>query len=165
MGAMGQEAERIVAQAESGLARVLARTDPHRDADLGDAYQGRRVADVLAHLHAWHVLFEGWVTQHRSGAVPAFPAEGYSWHTLGDLNDALHRAHHDRTYEEIRALLVTSHHRMIALVRELDDATLGSPGALAWLGDASLGSVAHECLGAHYAWAERVLDDAGVPTP
>ncbi len=163
MGRMGDAAAGIVLDAEEELARLLGRTDAHREARLGDAYHGRRVADLLTHLHAWHVLFEGWIVQHRSGAVPAFPAEGYSWDTLDDLNDVLYRAHRHRTYDEARELVEESHHRAIGIVRELDDDLLTSVGTLTWLGTESLGEVAHECLGGHYRWAQGVLDRAGVP--
>ncbi|WP_296665855.1 ClbS/DfsB family four-helix bundle protein [Demequina sp.] len=160
---MGVVAERIVADAERSLTPLLARADAYRDAPLGRAYAHRRVADVLAHLHAWHILFDGWLVQHRSGAVPAFPAEGYSWDHLEDLNNALYEAHRARSYEESRALLVTSHLHMLGLLRELDDEVLSAPELLPWLGTEPLSEVAHECLAGHYAWAQSVLDRAGVP--
>ncbi|WP_062521429.1 ClbS/DfsB family four-helix bundle protein [Demequina silvatica] len=160
---MGEVTERIVASAEEGLARLLTRADAHPDADLTEAYKGRRVADVLTHLHAWHLLLEGWLAEDAAGRVPAYPAAGYSWATFGDLNDALYAAHRPLSYGQAREALTASHARVLALVTTVDDAALGSPDAFPWLGGDSLGEVAHECLGAHYAWGERVLDAAGVP--
>lgn len=162
-GDMGKVAEALIADAQGALTPLLARADAHRDWDITEVYAGRRVADVLAHLHAWHILFDGWLVQHRAGAVPSFPAEGYAWDRLGDLNAALFEAHRHRSYEESRALLVTSHHHMLGLLRELDDRVLTEPELLPWLGTEPLGEVAHECLAGHYAWAHGVLDRAGVP--
>jgi hypothetical protein len=161
--AEARAADRIVASAEDRLARLLSRADAHPDADLAGAYPGRRVADVLTHLHAWHLLLEGWLADEAAGRPVHFPAEGFTWAALDALNDSLYEAHRHLDYEAAREALVASHRRAIALVRDADPATLDSPGALAWLGDETLGGVAHECLGAHYAWAEGVLDRAGLP--
>ncbi|MDN4476775.1 ClbS/DfsB family four-helix bundle protein [Demequina sp. SYSU T00192] len=160
---MGEAADRIVATADEGLARLLARTDAHRDADLGAVYRDRRVADILTHLHTWHLLLERWLADHAAGRTPAYPADGYTWATLGDLNDALHSAHRHLAYDEARAATVASHARAIAAVAARDDATLTSPDAHPWLDGDRLSAVAHECLGGHYRWAGELLDRAGVP--
>lgn len=156
------QSQRIAAEAEAALARLLARTDAHPDASLGDAYRGRRVADVLTHLHAWHALFEGWLEADRAGEPVAFPADGFTWRDLDALNDALHASLAHLDYAEARAALTASHGSMLALLATLEDAGLTDPDACAWTGGESLGTVAHECLTAHYAWGERVLDAAGV---
>lgn len=152
----------LSASADEGLAEVLRRADAARDAELGAAYHGRRVADVLAHLHAWHLVFDGWVAQARAGSVPAFPAEGYTWDDLDALNDAFYQAHRDRPYEALRGMLVTSHRMMLTLLDTFTEDELLDPTAFAWLGGQSLGDVAHECLGAHYAWALKTFDNAGI---
>ncbi|WP_062464401.1 ClbS/DfsB family four-helix bundle protein [Demequina soli] len=160
---MGEAADRIVASAEEGLARLLARTDAAPDADISAVERDHRVADVLAHLHAWHVLLTGWVAEDAAGRTPAYPAEGYTWATLGELNAALHDAHRHLSYDDARAALVASHGQAVATVRAVDDARLTSPDAFPWLGGDRLASVAHECLGGHYIWAMGLLDRAGVP--
>src|SRR6478752_7603664 len=93
---MSSERSRTLAtKADAGLAAVLERADAARDATLGDAYHDRRVADVLAHLYAWHLVFDGWVAQERAGAVPAYPAEGYTWDDVDSLNDAFYKANRE----------------------------------------------------------------------
>jgi hypothetical protein len=47
-------------------------------------------------------------------------------------------------------------------VRAIPEAELTSQDSHEWLGDESLGDVAHECLGAHYAWALGILEAAGL---
>src|SRR6478752_1105008 len=145
-----QRAAQLTAKADSGLANVLRRADAARDTPLGAAYRDRTVSDVLAHLHAWHVVFDGWVAQDRAGSVPAYPAEGYTWKDLDSLNDAFYQAHRERPYEAVRAMLESSHRMMIALLDTFTDDELTDPDAFAWLGGQELGDVAHECLGAHY---------------
>jgi hypothetical protein len=156
------QAERIVADANATLATLLARADAHSEAALGDAYLGRRVADILGHLHSWHVIFDGWIAQDRAGSVPAYPAEGYTWRDLDTLNQTLYEAHRSKSYDTLRAMLVASHEAATALVESLSTTELTQPDAFEWLGQEPLGNVAHECLGGHYAWALGVLDTAGV---
>lgn len=145
-------AEEISSDADAALGSLLALADRHPEADLAEAWKFRRVADVLAHLHAWHVLFVGWVAQARAGAEPAFPAEGYTWAALDELNDTLYEQHRHDGFPELRSSLITSHRLMLETLADCTQDELTSPGAFAWLGDATLGDVAHECLGAHYDW-------------
>lgn len=152
----------IVSTAHAGLASLLARTDAVPDASVGDAWRGRRTTDILTHVHAWHLLLDGWLRDHEAGRPVHYPAEGFSWTTLGDLNDQLYERLRTLDYEQARALLVESHAHAVALVQDHDAESLMLVGAYPWLGDDSLGHVAHECLGAHYAWGERVLDSAGI---
>ena len=152
----------LAAKADDRLADVLRRADAAPDWDLGVAYHDRRVADVLAHLHAWHLVFDGWVAQDRAGSVPAYPAEGFTWDRLDDLNDVFYRSHRERPYDAIRTMLVTSHARMLRLLTTFGEAELTDPQRYPWLNGQSLGDVADECLGEHYEWALKTFDAAGM---
>lgn len=163
MSALGHE--RITAAATTGLARLLAVTDAHPSEGLGDAYLGRTTTDVLAHVHAWHALFEGWMEAHKSGDQVAYPAEGYSWNELDALNEALYKAHAGRPYEAVRAALVDSHDAVMEIVAAIPEPELVERSRHEWLGEEALGDVAHECLGAHYEWALGTLEAAGLNSP
>ncbi|MCB2412495.1 ClbS/DfsB family four-helix bundle protein [Demequina sp. TTPB684] len=152
----------IIEAADAGLARVLAITDAHPAALLGDAWLGRTTSDLLSHLHAWHLLFEGWVEAERAGESVAYPAEGYSWRDIDALNESLYTFHRARPHENTRQLLVESHARVCDIVRTIPEIELTTPETQEWLGDESLGDVAHECLGAHYEWAVGILEAAGL---
>ena len=152
----------IAQAADAGLAAVLARTDTHAGLSLGDAYLGRSTTDVLAHLHAWQVLCEGWIDAARLGGEVHYPAQGYSWNELESLNESLYGAHAGRSYDAVREALIESHRLLLALVRATPESLLADPAAHPWLGGEPLGMVAHECLGAHYDWALGILSAAGV---
>ena len=154
--------DRIVSSAHAGLTELLARTDQFPDASLGDAWRDRRTTDILTHLHAWHLLMEGWLADDAAGRTVHYPAEGYTWAMLGELNDELYDQFRGFDYAEARARLVASHARAVALVESMTEESLTRAGAFDWLGEETLASVAHECLGAHYAWGGRVLDAAGI---
>src|SRR5690348_8248978 len=122
-------ARELSASADEGLAEVLRRADAAQEKELGVAYHDRRVADVLAHLHAWHLVFDGWVAQDRAGSIPAYPAEGYTWANLDALNDAFYQAHRDRPYDALRTMLVSSHRMMLALLDGMSQEELTDPAA------------------------------------
>ena len=157
-----QRAKALAAKADDLLAVVLTRADASPTFELGVAYHDRRVADVLAHLHAWHLVFDGWVAQDRAGSVPAFPAEGYTWNDLDSLNDAFYRSHRERPYDAVRTMLVASHARMLRLLNTFTEEELTDPSAYVWLNGQALGDVADECLGEHYEWALKTFDAAGM---
>lgn len=152
----------IAAQAQAGLESVLSTADANSEQSVGAAWHDRRVADVLAHLYAWHMLFEGWVSQARAGAVPPVPAEGYSWDDVDHLNANLYEQHRGDSYATLRASLVASHESMLETLADCSEEELTDPQAFAWLGSGTLGDMAHECLGAHYDWAAGLMRDAGL---
>jgi hypothetical protein len=152
----------LAAKADDRLAEVLRRADAAPDWDLGVAYHDRRVADVLAHLHAWHLVFDGWVAQDRAGSVPAYPAEGFTWDRLDALNDVFYQAHRGKTFEAMRGMLLTSHRSMLNLLNSFTEEELTDPARYSWLGGQPLGDVADECLGEHYEWALRTFDATGM---
>ncbi len=152
----------IVSAAHAGLTSLLARTDRYPDASLGDAWRDRRTTDVLTHVHAWHLLLEGWLADDAAGRPVHYPAKGYTWAMLGELNDRIYDDLRGLLYAEARERLVASHGRAVALVEALTTEQLTQSGAYPWLGDEVMANVAHECLGAHYAWGERILDAAGI---
>jgi hypothetical protein len=150
-------AQALVTNGDVALQRVLALadSDPHRTP--GGTYSAKRVADVLLHLHAWHLIFDTWMSEHRRGSVPAVPAAGYSWADIDALNGELYLAYRDLGYDEARVLVTTSHRHMCEQVLGFSEADLSVAGAFPWLGDQRLGDVIHEFLAGHYAWGEDVL--------
>ncbi|WNM28234.1 ClbS/DfsB family four-helix bundle protein [Demequina capsici] len=160
---MPRTRQQVIDAAADGLENLLARTDTHPDHELGAAYLDRRVADVLAHLHAWHLLFLGWVEAIHNGETPGFPADGYTWQDLTSLNDALYERHRSMPYMEIRAALLESHVDALEAFASLDDELISSTDSIEWLGNEAFADVAHESLGGHYDWAQGVLDAAHMP--
>ena len=153
----------LVADADAQLADLLHHTDALPDHAVTADFAGDRVADVLAHLHGWHLLLLDWIAAEAAGGEPDFPARGYDWSRLAELNAAILTQHAHRPYGELRSLLTDSHARATATVRELDERALFDPRARDWTGEQSLGSVAHECLGAHYRWGHTVLAACAAP--
>jgi len=127
-----------------------------QERSLGDAYLNRRGADILAHLHGWHLLFEDWLREEAAGAEIVMPAPGHTWEDLRSLNDDLYERYHAFSYGEIKDLVLTSHAHVFDLLRVLPVEGLTDPAAHPW-SDEPLLTLADECTGRHYDWGiERV---------
>lgn len=132
------------------------RDAPFRDRDRRD----RDLQDVLDHVFAWHELLLGWIAGIERGETPAYPAEGFSWSELDELNLSLR----DRTRtrggaERAFARLQGSHAVALAKVGALDADVLFDATRFPWLGG-PLAEPVHECLGGHYDWAVGAIGAA-----
>ncbi|MCJ7827342.1 MAG: ClbS/DfsB family four-helix bundle protein [Demequinaceae bacterium] len=133
------------------------------EASLGDAYLNRRGADILAHLHAWHLLFEDWLHAEAAGGEIVMPAPGYTWEDLRTLNDDLYERYSAFAYGEIKDLVLASHDRLFELLDPLSFESLTDPAVHPWSSQPLL-ELAAECSGNHYDWGiERV--EAAVAQP
>ncbi|WP_062079151.1 ClbS/DfsB family four-helix bundle protein [Demequina globuliformis] len=153
----------LVADADTALEEFLHAADSRPDHAVSDAFAGSRVADIFAHLTGWHELFVGWITTDARGATPAFPAPGYEWEQLAELNMALIDRHRHRSYDDLRRTLVDSHARVREVLLAQREESVFDRNAHAWLGDESLAFVAHECLGHHYRWGITMLGECAAP--
>jgi len=130
---------------------------------LGNAYLNRRGADVLAHLHGWHLLFEDWLRAEAAGEEVVMPAPGHTWENLRALNDDLYERYRAFAYGEINALVLKSHAHMFDLLRVLPAEGLTDEAAHPW-SPRTLLELAAECSGNHYDWGiERVKASLGQP--
>jgi hypothetical protein len=131
------------------------------EASLGEAYLERRGADVLAHLHGWHLQFLEWLRLDGEGAEVVTPAPGYTWENLRAYNDALYETFRALDYRNLKNLVTGSHCRMFAALEALGDAAVTDPARFPWA-DGPLLAMADACSGAHYEWGlERITRALG----
>jgi hypothetical protein len=60
------------------------KTRTYKNDELND--RDKTIADVICHLHEWHLMMETWYKVGMSGKKPSIPAEGYTFQTLPALN-------------------------------------------------------------------------------
>ncbi|MGI9823886.1 ClbS/DfsB family four-helix bundle protein [Agromyces sp. Marseille-Q5079] len=133
--------------------------EAEREAPFPREGRDRDIRDVIDHLHAWHELLLGWLDAERAGEPVAYPAEGYTWAQLDELNAVLRERYRGKSLAEARERLRGSHITVLARIETLSDDDLFDPAAHDWLGG-PLAEPVHECLGGHYAWALETLDAA-----
>ena len=146
----------IIASATTGIDALLVLADAAPEA-VHKVYHGRSTADVLAHLIGWHDLLLDWIGCWREDEEVDFPAPGYTWDDLEALNTSLWKARKGEPYGDIRTELLESHQAALAALASVTHQELAQPTLTPWTSGEALGSVFHECLGAHYAWALSVL--------
>jgi len=150
--------DELAARAQERLDELVALIVANRleEASLGDAYLGRTGADVLAHLHGWHLLFAGWCREDGRGGEVTLPAAGHTWENLRALNDEIYERYRDLPWARVLEVTRESHATMIELLRTFPDGALAEPARYPWASGPLL-DLADECLGKHYDWGiERV---------
>ena len=153
--------EVLLERDDAEFATLLALIESLPPARLSEQFAGsgrdRNVRDVVAHLHAWHILLERWYSDGTAGGSPSIPADGYSWARLAELNEDLRQQWQDTTLAELLPLLGASHESLQAMVALHTDAELDDPAAYPWTRGTALGEFALECGGNHYAWARDTI--------
>ncbi len=151
----------LIARNDAELTELLTLIEGLPAERLDEEFAGegrdRSVRDVVAHLHAWHILLEKWYADGTAGDTPSIPAEGYTWRELPALNEELRLQWQDTSLAELLPLLRASHESLQAMIALHDDRQLSDPAAFSWTQGSPLGEFAWECGGNHYAWARGVI--------
>lgn len=118
----------------------------------------KNIRDVLIHLHEWHLMLEHW---YHVGMVekqmPATPAEGYTWRTLPDLNQAIWKKYQTTSLKESRRLLEESHQRVMQCIETHTNEEIFSKGVYRWTKTSTLGSYFVSSTSSHYVWAQKKI--------
>lgn len=111
--------------------------------------------DVLAHLHAWHQMVLGWLTDERAGGKPELPAPGYKWNQIPAINQDIYKRFQDATLEDVQRSLAGTHGECMQLIESLSQEQLFTPGHFAFTGKNNLATYLISCTSSHYLWARK----------
>ncbi|WP_420407758.1 ClbS/DfsB family four-helix bundle protein [Hoeflea sp.] len=132
-------------------------------ADLSDDEATRKdeddtsIKDVIGHRAHWIGLFLDWYADGQAGKQVFFPAPGYKWNQLKGYNAHLRQAQAGLNWDEARDLLSINHARLVAFIKEHDDADLyGGPMRGAY-NDWTPGRWAEAAGASHYRSAARYI--------
>lgn len=120
-------------------------------------FENRTVKDIIAHLHAWHLLFLDWYKEGMAGRKPQIPAEGFTWKDSPALNEKLYRDHKDTPWKEVWASFEKSRQKVLALVKKHSDKELTTKKKYAWTGSTDLATYLAGTTSSHYAWANDLI--------
>lgn len=126
---------------------------PREEIHLEGVCETWSVKDILAHLHAWHMLFLTWYQIGMGGENPAMPAPGFSWRETPELNETLYEEYQDEEYEDILQSLNESHREVAEIMEKHTDQELFTKKLYHWTGSTSLGSYMVSATSSHYNWA------------
>jgi len=112
-----------------------------------------RIKDILAHLHAWHVMYLRWYAEGMAGEKPEMPAPGYTWASTPALNAEIYESHKEIPIGEVLALLDDTHNQVMTIIEGHSDEELFTKKKYAWTGTTSIGSYTVSAMSSHYDWA------------
>lgn len=139
---------------------INAYTPEEKLEEFPSQFMNRDIRDVLAHLHAWHLLMMKWYETGMSGKMPIMPDDGYSWKTTPDLNKVIQQKYHSASLEEIIKLLDDSHKKVTRLIEKHSNEELFEKKRYKWTGTTSLGAYFISSTSSHYDWALKLVKKA-----
>lgn len=124
---------------------------------LPGACESWSVKDILAHMTDWEQRFLGWYEAGLRGEVPKIPDAGYTWRQLPALNQAIYEKHRHKSLAQVQEEFDASFKRIRALVEQLSEHVLFTPGYYAWTGDKPLAVFLDANTASHYRWAKSLI--------
>jgi len=115
------------------------------------------VKDLLAHLHAWHMLFLAWYQEGMSGGNPAMPAPGFTWKQTPELNELIFQEYQDEPFQKTLIALKESQEEVTAVIQRHTNEELFTKKLYPWTGSTSLGSYLISTTASHYSWASKLI--------
>ena len=128
--------------------------------EFPEGTMNRRIGDVLAHLHHWHLMLKGWYEVGMSGNVPEIPAKGYNWRTIPALNREIWEKYKEADYFEIKERFQATHAEMMALVEKHTNDELFERKHYPWTGNNAMGAYFIGALSSHYDWGLKLIKKA-----
>jgi hypothetical protein len=111
------------------------------------------VKDILAHLHAWHMLFLTWYQVGMAGERPAMPAPSLTWKQTPELNQMIYEEYKDASLDEIITSINGSFQEVFSIIQKHSDQELFTKKKYKWTGSTSMGSYLVSATASHYSWA------------
>jgi len=131
------------------------KTRTYKNDELND--RDKTVADVICHLHEWHLMMLNWYKVGMSGKKPVIPAEGYTFQTLPKLNRKVWEKYKGTELKKAIIMFRKSHKDVMALVQKHNDDELFTKKKYEWTGTTSLGSYFISATSSHYDWGLKTV--------
>ena len=117
----------------------------------------KTLADVICHLHEWHLMMKNWYKTGMSGKKPAIPAEDVTWQTLPILNHRIYEKYKGTDLYEALKMLKKSHKEIMEIIQNHSDDELFTKKKYIWTGTTSLGAYLVSATSSHYDWALKTI--------
>ena len=124
----------------------------YKDNELND--RDKTIADVVCHLHEWHLMRENWYKEGMSGKKPAL---SYSFKTLPLLNHKIWEKYKGTELKKAITMFKKSHKDIVALIEKHNDNELFLKKKYEFTGSTSLGAYFYYNTVDHYNWAIKTI--------
>ena len=120
----------------------------------------RNIRDVLAHLHAWHLMVLDWYMIGMAGQKPDMPAKGHTWKTVPELNAEIQARYAQVDLNSVKSLFKQSFKTVLRIISMHTEEELFTKKKYHWTGSTSLGSYLISSTSSHYDWAYKLIKKA-----
>jgi hypothetical protein len=117
----------------------------------------KTIADVICHLHEWHLMVGNWYKIGMSGKKPAIPAEDVTWQKLPVLNHRIYEKYKGTELKEAIKMFKMSHKTVTALIEKHTTYELFTKKKYQWTGTTSLGAYLISATSSHYDWGLKTI--------
>jgi hypothetical protein len=114
----------------------------------------KTIADIICHLHEWHLMRENWYKEGMSGKKPSL---SYSWQTLHLINHKIYDKHKGTELKKALTMFKKSHKGIMELIEKHNDDELFSKKKYEFTGTTTLGAYFWYNTSDHYSWALKTI--------
>jgi hypothetical protein len=114
----------------------------------------KTIADVICHLHEWHLMRKNWYKEGMSGKKPVL---SYSLQTLPVLNHKIWEKYKGTDLKKAITMCKKSHNDIMALIKNHNDDELFTKKKYDFTGTTSLGAYFFYNTADHYNWALKTI--------
>ncbi|MDR0387683.1 MAG: ClbS/DfsB family four-helix bundle protein [Treponema sp.] len=159
--------EELIAFAEHGFNELLdfinelpenIKSKTYKNNELND--RDKTIADVICHLHEWHLMRENWYKEGMSGKKPAL---SYSLRTLPIINHAIWEKYKGTELRDAITMFKKSHKAIMVLIEKHNDEELFSKKKYEFTGSTTLGAYFYFNTADHYRWALKTIQPLKKP--
>jgi len=128
------------------------KNNTYENNELND--RDKTIADVLCHLHEWHLMRENWYKKGMSGKKSTL---SYSLKSLPLLNHKIWEKYQSTGLKKVITLLKKSHKDIMVLIEKHNDDELFSKKKYEFTGSTTLGAYLYYNTAEHYNWALKTI--------
>jgi hypothetical protein len=111
-------------------------------------------ADIIMHLHEWHLMRMNWYNEGISGKKPSL---SYSLQQLTVINRSIWEKHQGTELKKAISLFKKSHKEIIAIIEKHSDEELFTKQKYFFTGSTTLGAYLFYNTADHYNWAFKTI--------
>jgi len=119
--------------------------------------QSRNPRDVVAHLHAWHLMTMGWCRSGEAGGTPQVPGPGRTWRDTPAINAEIWERFAATPYAVAADLLDASQKEIVELIAIHTQEQLFDRNVYPWTRSTTLGAYFVSATSSHYRWGVKTL--------
>ena len=124
----------------------------YKNNELND--RDKTIADIICHLHEWHLMRENWYKEGMSGKKPAL---SYSFRTLPIINRKIFEKYEGTELGKAITMFKKSHKNIMALINKHNNDELFSKKKFDFTGSTTLGAYFYYNTADHYRWAIKTI--------